>query len=144
MFAIALSSLHDFIILWSCQIYRRLATAIFLVQSEQPSAVRTTFKLKGIQKMRKYLLVSTALVMFGLSACDRPTVIVPAVPAAVPGPAGPAGATGSQGNDGSKGATGMQGNQGNQGNDGTKGDTGKTGTGGAAIVIVPAETPPAK
>jgi Collagen triple helix repeat (20 copies) len=91
--------------------------------------------------MRKYILVSVAFGMLGLTACDRPTVIIPATPVAVPGPAGPAGATGSQGNEGSKGATGMQGNQ---GTDGTKGDTGKTGTGGAAIVIVPAETPPAK
>jgi hypothetical protein len=100
--------------------------------------------LKGYN-MNKYLLVSTMLAMLGLTACDRPTVIMPTTPVAVPGPAGPAGATGSQGAEGSKGNTGNTGATGNQGNDGTKGDTGKTGAGGGtAIIVVPAETPPAK
>jgi Collagen triple helix repeat (20 copies) len=93
--------------------------------------------------MNKLLLVSALLVTFGLSARDRPTIIMPATPVAVPGPAGPQGATGSQGADGNRGNTGATGSQGNQGNDGTKGDTGKTG-GGTAIMVVPAETPPAK
>ena len=88
--------------------------------------------------MSKYLLVSAMLAGLGLTACDRPTVIVPATPVvvpgpAVPGPAGPQGATGSQGVGGNTGATGSQ------------GDTGKTGAGGGtAVIVVPAETPPPK
>ena len=91
--------------------------------------------------MSKYLFVSAMLAVLGLTACDRPTVIVPATPVvvpgpAVPGPAGPQGATGSQG---------TAGNTGNTGATGSQGDTGKTGTGGGtAIIVVPAETPPAK
>jgi Collagen triple helix repeat (20 copies) len=101
--------------------------------------------------MNKYLLAAAMLTVLGLTACDRPTVIMPTTPVAVPGPAGPQGATGSQGADGNTvstgntGNTGATGSQGNQGNDGTKGDTGKTGAdGGTAIIVVPAETPPAK
>ena len=95
--------------------------------------------------MSKYLLVSAMLVVLGLTACDRPTVIMPTTPVAVPGPAGPQGATGSQGAEGNKGNTGNTGATGNQGNDGTKGDTGKTGAGGGtAVIVVPAEAPPAK
>ena len=88
--------------------------------------------LKGYN-MNKYLLVSTMLAVLGLTACDRPTVVVPSTPVvvpspvAVPGPAGPQGATGSQGAEGAKG------------------DTGKTGAGGnSAVVVVPVEPPPAK
>jgi Collagen triple helix repeat (20 copies) len=100
--------------------------------------------LKGF-KMSKYLLAATVLSVLGLTACDRPTVIMPTTPVAVPGPAGPQGATGNQGADGNKGNTGNTGATGNQGNDGNKGDTGKTGAGGGtAIIVVPAETPPAK
>jgi hypothetical protein len=106
--------------------------------------------LKGCN-MNKYLLVSSVLVALGLTACDRPTVVMPTTPVVVPGPAGPQGATGSQGAEGNKGNTGNTGNtgavgnQGNQGNDGTKGDTGKTGAGGTtAVIVVPAEAPPAK
>ena len=91
--------------------------------------------------MSKYLLVSAMLAALGLTACDRPTVIVPATPVvvpgpAVPGPAGPQGATGSQG---------VGGNTGNTGATGSQGDTGKTGAGGGtAVIVVPAETPPPK
>ena len=105
--------------------------------------------------MNKLILVSVLLA--SLSACDRPTVVMPTTPVVVPGPAGPQGATGVQGNDGNKGNTGSTGNtgntgstgatgsQGNQGNDGTKGDTGKTGAGGStSIIVVPTETVPAK
>jgi Collagen triple helix repeat (20 copies) len=100
--------------------------------------------LKGF-KMSKYLLAATVLSVLGLTACDRPTVIMPSTPVAVPGPAGPQGATGSQGAEGNKGNTGNTGAMGNQGNDGNKGDTGKTGAGGGtAIIVVPTETPPAK
>jgi hypothetical protein len=99
-------------------------------------------------KMRKYLLATAVLAVLGLTACDRPTVIMPTTPVAVPGPAGPQGATGGQGadgNTGNTGNTGATGSQGNQGNDGNKGDTGKTGAGGGtAVIVVPAETPPAK
>lgn len=96
--------------------------------------------------MNKYLVATAMLTVLGLTACDRPTVIMPTTPVVVPGPAGPQGATGSQGadgNTGNTGNTGATGSQGNQGNDGNKGDTGKTG-GGTAIIVVPAETPPAK
>lgn len=108
--------------------------------------------------MNKLILVSVLLA--SLSACDRPTVVMPTTPVVVPGPAGPQGATGVQGNDGNKGntgstgSTGSTGNTGNtgntgatgsQGNDGTKGDTGKTGAGGStSIIVVPTETVPAK
>ena len=92
--------------------------------------------------MSKYLFVSAMLAVLGLTACDRPTVIMPATPVAVPGPAGPQGATGSQGTEGNTGNTG---NTGATGATGSQGDTGKTGTGGGtAIIVVPGETPPAK
>lgn len=103
------------------------------------------FYLKGFD-MNKFLMTSVVLAVLGLTACDRPTVIVPAVPVAVPGPAGPQGATGSQGvggNTGNTGNTGATGVQGSQGNDGNKGDTGKTG-GNTAVIVVPADVPPAK
>lgn len=103
------------------------------------------FYLKGFD-MNKFLMTSVVLAVLGLTACDRPTVIVPAVPVAVPGPAGPQGATGSQGvggNTGNTGNTGATGAQGSQGNDGNKGDTGKTG-GNTAVIVVPADVPPAK
>jgi Collagen triple helix repeat (20 copies) len=104
------------------------------------------FKIKGLV-MNKYLLATAVLTVLGLTACDR-TVIMPTTPVAVPGPAGPQGATGSQGADGNTGSTGNTGNTGatgGQGNDGNKGDAGKTGaSGGTAIIVVPAETPPAK
>ena len=105
--------------------------------------------------MKKLILVSVLLA--SLSACDRPTVVVPTTPVVVPGavvvpgPAGPQGATGNTGSTGSTGSTGNTGNtgatgsQGNQGNDGNKGDTGKTGAGGStAVIVVPSETVPAK
>ena len=89
----------------------------------------------------KYSTLLVALVMvLGLSACDKPTVVnVPAATVAVPGPAGPQGDTGTQGATGIQGDTGSTGNTGNTGAtgyDGAKGDTGKTG--GDTIVIVPA------
>jgi Collagen triple helix repeat (20 copies) len=100
--------------------------------------------LKGFN-MSKYLLVSAMLAVLGLTACDRPTVIVPATPVAVPGPAGPQGATGSKGAEGNTGSAGNTGNTGNTGATGSQGDTGKTGAGGGtAVIVVPAETPPPK
>ncbi|MEO6292644.1 MAG: collagen-like protein, partial [Burkholderiaceae bacterium] len=98
--------------------------------------------------MKKLILVSVLLA--SLSACDRPTVVVPTSPVVVPGavvvpgPAGPQGATGNTGSTGNTGNTGATGSQGNQGNDGNKGDTGKTGAGGStAVIVVPSETVPA-
>ena len=96
----------------------------------------------------KYSIIFVALVaVFGLSACEKPTVVnVP--PSTVPGPAGPQGAAVTQGNTGTQGTTGTQGDTGAQGATGFQGDTGKTGatgtqgdtgkTGGDTIVIVPA------
>jgi Collagen triple helix repeat (20 copies) len=95
--------------------------------------------------MRKYIFSVAILTVMGLTACDRPTIVMPTTQVAVPGPAGPQGATGNQGADGNKGNTGNTGATGSQGNDGNKGDTGKAGAGGGtAIIVVPAETPPAK
>jgi Collagen triple helix repeat (20 copies) len=92
--------------------------------------------------MNKYLFATAMLAVMALTACDRPTVIMPTTPVAVPGPAGPQGATGSQGVDGNTGNTG---NTGATGATGNQGDTGKTGAvGGTAIIVVPTETPSAK
>jgi Collagen triple helix repeat (20 copies) len=115
-----------------------------MAQSEWQCAGSHFFYIKGF-KMSKYLFAATVLAVMGLTACDRPTIVMPTTPVAVPGPAGPQGATGNQGADGNKGNTGNTGATGSQGNDGNKGDTGKAGAGGGtAIIVVPAETPPAK
>lgn len=90
------------------------------------------------------LAVLSALV---LSACERPTVVVPAAPPTVvnvpvPGPAGPTGATGApaeKGDTGATGATGATGSTGSTGSEGAKGEPGKTGT--DTVVIVPAPAP---
>ncbi len=83
----------------------------------------------------KYSILFAALItVFGLSACDRPTVVnVPATPAAVPGPAGPQGDTGTQGEAGTQGKTGTQGDEGAQG------QTGETGSSTVVVVPAPAE-----
>jgi len=106
-------------------------------------ALSPLIHMKGITMKYSMLLVALVAV-FGLSACEKPTVVnVPGSPVAVPGPAGPQGATGdtgSQGYSGSQGSTGAQGNTGSPGYDGAKGDTGKTGkTGdtGDNIIVVP-------
>ena len=75
--------------------------------------------------MKQSIIIPVALLALAtltLAACDRPTVVTPAVvttPAvvAVPGPAGPTGATGDTGNTGAQGQRGA--------------------TGGDTIVIVP-------
>ncbi len=90
--------------------------------------------------MNHLILISALLATLGLSACDRPTVIIPATPVAVPGPAGPQGATGDQGSKGATGSEGSQGATGIQGSEGSKGDTGKTGS--TAVILIPTE--PAK
>jgi hypothetical protein len=109
------------------------------------SLLSTIFlKFKGFI-MNKYLLASAMLIVLGLTACDRATVVMPTTPVAVPGPAGPTGATGSQGAGGSTGNTGATGGTGATGATGNQGDTGKTGAGGGtAVIVVPPETPPAK
>lgn len=83
----------------------------------------------------------------GLSACDRPTVVVPAaappapavVAVPVPGPAGPQGAPGAAAEKGATGATGATGSTGSTGMTGAEGAKGKTG--GDTIVVVPAPAP---
>jgi hypothetical protein len=111
----------------------------------------------------KYSMLSIALLAaLGLSACERPAVVVAPSPTvvAVPGPAGPAGPTGTagtagettKGDTGATGSTGATGNTGNTGNTGAPGYTGATGatgaegekgdrgkTGGDTIVIVPSK-----
>ena len=89
--------------------------------------------------------LAALLALLSVSACDRPTVVIPASAPAEQGKPGPAGPAGPQGE------TGYQGNQGNQGNKGTEGaagatgatgDTGKTGD-GTTVIVVPAEPKPA-
>lgn len=101
--------------------------------------------------MRYPIVVVAALSALALSACDRPTVVVPAAPAPavvvpVPGPAGPQGAPGAPaekgdtGATGATGSTGVTGSTGMTGAEGAKGEKGKTG--GDTIVLVP--EPPRK
>lgn len=71
--------------------------------------------------MKYSIIVSAALAVMALSACDRQPVVAVPVPVAVPGPAGAPGATGATGSTGSTGDTGA---------------TGKTG--GNTVVIIPA------
>ena len=85
--------------------------------------------------MKTLVLFAASIAIFGLAACEKPTVIntpapiVNAPPATqlvpVPGPQGATGATGSTGSTGSTGA------------DGQKGDPGK---GGDTVIIVPPAT----
>ena len=83
--------------------------------------------------MKNSIVLSVALAVITLAACDRPTTVVtpPAVVTVpVPGPAGPTGATGATG------YSGATGNTGNTGSTGATGEKGKTG-GDTAVVIVP-------
>jgi hypothetical protein len=92
--------------------------------------------------MKYSVVVAAALCSLALSACDRPTVVVPAAaPAvvAVPGPAGPAGPQGAPAEKGEPGATGAPGSPGMMGADGAKGEKGRAG--GDTIVVVPAPAP---
>src|SRR5450830_281720 len=102
--------------------------------------------------MKYSILFASLITVFGLSACDKPTVVnVPATQVAVPGPAGPqgetgtSGTTGSQGETGTPGATGSKGYEGakgdtgTQGNEGAQGETGKTGSNTVIVVPVPSE-----
>jgi hypothetical protein len=91
--------------------------------------------------MRYSFVLAAALSALALSACERPTVVVPAAPAAavvvpVPGPAGPPGAPGAPAE---KGDTGATGSTGMTGAEGAKGEKGKSG--GDTIVVVPAPAP---
>lgn len=104
--------------------------------------------------MRYSIAIAAALSALTLSACDRPTVVVPATPPAVvtvpvPGTAGPQGATGAPaekgdtgatGATGSTGMTGSTGSTGMMGADGAKGEKGRTG--GDTVVVVPAPATP--
>ena len=84
--------------------------------------------------------VLIALAALTLSACDRPTVVTPAVVTVpVPGPAGATGATGDTGNTGNTGSTGATGSTGSTGSTGATGQRGATG--GDTVVIIP--NPPA-
>lgn len=67
--------------------------------------------------MKHTLLIAAGLVALGLSACDKPTVIVPSPVVAPPGPAGPQGPTGNTG------------------------ETGRPGEPAAVIVMPPASAP---
>jgi Collagen triple helix repeat (20 copies) len=96
--------------------------------------------------MRNSILIVATLSALALSACDRPTVVVPAATPAptvvavpVPGPAGPQGVPGATAEKGQTGDTAATGSTGMTGADGVKGDKGRTG--GDTIVVVPAPTP---
>lgn len=74
--------------------------------------------------MNYLILTFAAIMVFSLSACEKPTVVnVPAdtVVVPVPGPTGPAGATGNSGDEGIKGETGKTGDEGIQGEPGKAG-----------------------
>lgn len=86
----------------------------------------------------KYLILFPALFAgLALTACDRPTVVTPAVVVPTPGPAGPTGATGATGAPAEKGATGNTGATGATGSTGASGEPGKSG--GSTVIIVPPE-----
>jgi hypothetical protein len=125
------------------------------------NTARGTVRTKGRTIMRYSIAFAAALSALTLSACDRPTVVVPATPppavvtVPVPGPAGPqgatgapsaaaekgdTGATGATGSTGMTGSTGSTGSTGMMGADGAKGEKGRTG--GDTIVVVPAPTTP--
>jgi hypothetical protein len=92
--------------------------------------------------MNYSIVLSAVLMAVALSACDKPTVVAPAVVTVpVPGPAGPTGATGATGSTGSTGSTGYTGATGDTGATGTTGDTGAAGetgkTGGDTVIVVP-------
>lgn len=101
--------------------------------------------------MKYSIIFSAVLVTLGLSACEKPTVVAPAVVTVpvqvpVPGPAGPTGATGATGPSGSTGSTGSVGATGDAGASGATGQTGSTGaagepgkTGDTVVVIPPAQ-----
>lgn len=94
---------------------------------------------------RSTIVCTTALLLLagaGLSACDRPAVVVQPVPVAVPGPAGPQGATGSTGSTGSMGNTGETGSSGATGATGSKGSTGASGEGTTVVIVPPAASAP--
>ena len=93
--------------------------------------------------MKHSITLLAALAVFGLAACDRPTVINNPVPVAVPGPAGATGATGDTGATGNTGNTGYTGSTGATGNTGNTGATGKPGDGTTVIVLPPAASAPA-
>ena len=88
--------------------------------------------------MKYSILFSAVVLALGVSACEKATVVTPAV-VTVPGPAGPTGATGSTGAVGSTGSTGATGSAGGAGATGATGDRGKTG--GDTVVVVPAAAP---
>ena len=135
----------------------RNRTALSRANAQHPGASRHP-RLRAIPRsahvrhlgrinMRYALAAFAVLSALGLSACERPTVVVPAAPTAVvnvpvPGPAGPAGATGApaeKGDTGATGATGATGSTGTTGSEGAKGEPGKTNT--DTVVIVPAPAP---
>lgn len=91
--------------------------------------------------MKISIVVAAALSALALSACDRPTVVVPAPSStvvAVPGPAGPQGEQGAPAEKGETGATGASGETGSMGMTGEEGAKGERGrTGGDTIVVVP-------
>jgi hypothetical protein len=84
--------------------------------------------------MNRPIALMTLLAVFGLAACNPPTVV--SVPVAVPGPAGATGATGATGAAGNTGSTGATGNTGDTGT------AGKAGDGTTVIVGAPPASAP--
>jgi len=100
--------------------------------------------------MKYSIIFAAVLAAFAVSACNKPTVVAPAVVTVpVPGPAGPTGATGSSGMTGPTGTSGATGSTGDTGATGSSGGTGATGATGepgkagseTVIVVPPAPTP---
>jgi hypothetical protein len=117
-----------------------------LVESP-PTWLLLVKSFKGIP-MKYSIIFSAVLVTLGLSACEKPTVVAPAVVTVpvqvpVPGPAGPTGATGPSGSTGSTGSVGATGDAGASGATGQTGSTGAAGepgkTGDTVVVIPPAQ-----
>jgi hypothetical protein len=82
--------------------------------------------------MNHSIFLAALIALLGLTACDRPTVVVAPQQAPLPGPAGPQGPSGETG---SQGATGDTGATGNTGATGQQSDT-------TVIVLQPEDTPP--
>jgi len=84
-----------------------------------------------IRKSVKCVILSTLIMVFALSACQKTEKTT----TVTPGAAGPPGATGSPGATGATGFSGQSGATGATGNTGATGERGKTG--GDTIVVVP-------
>jgi hypothetical protein len=122
---------------------RAIAQSFYVAAQRNPALSFRSSQRRII--MRYVIVVTAALSVLALSACDRPTVVAPSAPVVVPvpGPAGPAGPQGAAGAPAEKGAPGSTGSPGMTGAEGSKGEKGEQGnSGGGTIVVVPEPAPP--